>query len=275
MTQAPVLQRADTPARTPAGRSAAALALSDCRVLIGRNVRHILRNTDQTFQVIALPVMLLLLFRYLFGGAINTGDVSYANYMIAGLMAISVAFNATSTAVGMASDLRNGIVERIRTMPVLGSAVPVAHVVSAVLRNLISSAIIVGLGFVVGFRPTAGIGEWLGALGILTLFATGMSFLAVLLGVVAGTAEGAGGLAMILTFLPYASSAIVPTGSMPAGLRIFVENQPMTPVIDAVRALLIGTPVGSTAWLATAWWVAILALGATLTNRAYRRRVTR
>jgi ABC-2 type transport system permease protein len=274
MTQAPVRERAAT-TPTVTRKSRVALALSDCRVMVGRNVRHILRNPDQTFQVIALPVMLLLLFRYLFGGAIDTGDVSYANYMIAGLLVISVAFNATSTAVGMASDLQTGIVERIRTMPVLGSAVPVAHVASAVLRNLISAAILVGLGFVVGFRPTAGIGEWLGALGILVLFMVGLSFLSVLLGIVAGTAEGAGGLAMIMTFLPYASSAIVPTDSMPAGLRIFVENQPVTPVIDSVRALLLGTPAGSSIWLALAWWVAILAVGVTLANRAYRRRVGR
>ncbi len=275
MTQAPVLQRAETPADAPNPRSALALALSDCLVLIGRNVRHILRNTDQTFEVIALPVMMLMLFRFLFGGAIDTGETSYANYMIAGLLTISVAFNSTSTAIGMAGDLRTGIVERIRSMPVLGSAVLVAHVVSAVLRNLLSALIIVGLGLVVGFRPTAGFGEWLGALGILLLFTIGLSWLAVWLGIAAGSVEGAGGLSMIMVFLPYASSALVPPESMPGALRFFVENQPVTPVIDAVRALLIGTPVGSSAWLAVGWWLVILAVGAPLAARAYRRRVIR
>lgn len=275
MTQAPVLHRAVTPADATNRRSPLALALSDCIVLSGRNIRHILRNTDQTFEVIALPVMMLMLFRFLFGGAIDTGETSYANYMIAGLLTISVAFNSTSTAIGIAGDLRTGIVDRIRSMPVLGSAVLVSHVVSAVLRNLLSAVIIVGLGLVVGFRPTAGFGEWLGALGILLLFTVGLSWLAVWLGIAAGSVEGAGGLSMIMVFLPYASSALVPPESMPGALRFFVENQPVTPVIDAVRALLIGTPVGNSAWLAIGWWLVILAVAAPLAARAYRHRVIR
>ncbi|HEX6352611.1 ABC transporter permease [Actinophytocola sp.] len=256
-------------------RSAPVLALNDCLVLIGRNLRHVLRNPDQVIQVLALPVILLLLFRYLFGGAINTGDVVYVNYLIAGLLVISVAFNSTSTAVGVAADLQNGIVERFRSMPMLGQAVLIGHMVAGVLRNLLSTVILVGLGLVVGFRPTAGIGGWLGALGLLLLFMVGISWLAVLLGIVAGSVEGASGLSMIMVFLPYASSALVPADSMPAGLRFFVENQPVTPVIDAVRALLLDLPVGDSAWIALAWWLAFTALAATLAARTFRRRSSR
>lgn len=259
----------------PAAAPGPLLALSDCGVLIGRNLRHILRNTDQVIQAVALPVVLLLLFRYLFGGAINTGDVVYVNYLIAGLLVISVAFNSTSTAVGVAGDLGNGIVERFRSMPMLGEAVLVGHVVAGVLRNLLSTVILVGLGLVVGFRPTAGLGGWLAGLGLLLVFMIGISWLAVLLGLVAGSVEGASGLAMIMVFLPYASSALVPAESMPAGLRFFVENQPVTPVIDGVRALLLDAPVGNSAWVGLTWWVAIAALSAVFAARKFRRRGSR
>lgn len=268
------MTRTLSPRATISTRPAPLLALSDCMVLIGRNLRHVLRNTDQVIQAIALPAILLLLFRYLFGGAIDTGDVVYVNYLIAGLLVISVAFNSTSTAVGVAGDLRNGIVERFRSMPMLGQAVLVGHMVAGVLRNLLSTVILVGLGLVVGFRPTAGLGGWLAGLGVLLVFMVGVSVLAVLLGLVAGSVEGAAGLSMIMVFLPYASSALVPAESMPAGLRFFVENQPVTPVIDAVRALLLDMPVGGSAVVALAWWVGIGLLAGTFAARRFRTRTT-
>jgi ABC-2 type transport system permease protein len=255
--------------------SALSQGFGDCRVLIGRTLRHIIRNPEQAFQVITLPVILLLLFRYLFGYAIGTGSLSYVNYLLAGLIVISVAFNSTSTAVGVASDLQNGIVERFRSMPMLSSAVLVGHVAAAVLRNAVSMVIMIGLGFAVGFRPEAGIGGWLGALGLLLLFTTAVSSLAVLLGVVAGSVEGASGFSMILVFVPYASSALIPTESMPSVLRAVVSNQPVSPMIDAVRSLFNGLPVGNTVWLALVWWVGILVLSAPLAVRMFRRRATR
>ena len=274
MTQ--TLTRDDRPAAaTRTERSALALALGDCRVLIGRSLKHLTRNPEQTFQVVALPVILMLLFRFLFGGAINTGGLSYANYLVAGLIVVSVAFNSTSTAVGVAGDLQNGIVERFRSMPMLGSAVLVGHVVAAVLRNAVSAVVLIVLGFVVGFRPGAGIADWLAFAGLLLLFTTAMSCVAMLLGIVAKTVEGASGFAMLLVFLPYASSALVPTESMPTGLRVVIENQPMTPVVDAMRAWLNGTPVGGDGWLATIWWVAILLLAAPFAVRLFRRRANR
>ncbi|OEV05596.1 ABC transporter permease [Streptomyces oceani] len=248
------------------------LALGDCAVLVRRSMRHLTRNIDQIFQTVLLPIVLLLLFRYLFGGAVQTGGPSYVNYVIAGVLVLSVTFSASATAVGVTNDLQEGIVERFRTMPMFSSAMLVGHVVSAVLRNGVSTALVIGVGWLVGFRPSAGPGEWLAALGILLLFTTAISWLATLLGILARSVEGANGLAMIVVFLPYASSALVPSETMPSVLRAFVEHQPVTPVVDAVRGLLVGTPHGDSAWSALAWWVPALVLTAALTIRHFRRR---
>jgi ABC-2 type transport system permease protein len=254
---------------------ALALAAGDCAVLVRRSLRHFTRNGDELIQAVVLPIMLLLLFRYLLGGAINTGGPSYVNYVIAGVIVLSVAFNATATAVGMASDLKNGIVERFRSMPMFGASVLVGHVVSAVLRNVLSIVLIIGLGFVVGFRPNASAGEWLAAVGFLLLFMLAIAWISVLLGVVSSGIEAASGYAMILVFMPYASSALVPSETMPTVLRYYVDYQPFTPMIDTIRALLIGMPLDNSAWLALAWWIPILAAAAILSIGQYNRRTVR
>ncbi|MEU8632851.1 ABC transporter permease [Amycolatopsis sp. NPDC048633] len=260
-------QLPDTPSR-----SSFALALSDCRVLIGRNVKHIARNAEMLIQAVSLPIVLLLLFRFMFGGAINVPGMAYIDYLLPGLLAISIAFNSTSTVVGVAADLTQGLVERFRSMPMAGPAVLVGHVVSGVLRSLLSFVVMVAVGLAVGFRPGAGVLGWLGAIGLLTLFATGVFWLATLLGSIAKTVEGAGGLGMILIFIPYATSALVPTASMPSVLRVIVDNQPVTVLIDAVRGLMNGTDLGSTGWLALAWWVVITAGAAYLAIRKFHQR---
>jgi ABC-2 type transport system permease protein len=257
----------DTPSR-----SSFALALSDCRVLIGRNVKHITRNSEMLIQAVSLPIVLLLLFRFMFGGAITVPGMAYIDYLVPGLLAISIAFNSTTTVVGVAADLTQGLVERFRSMPMAGPAVLVGHVVSGVLRSLLSFAVMVAVGLVVGFRPAAGVLGWLGAIGLLTLFATGVFWLATLLGSIAKTVEGAGGLGMILVFVPYATSALVPTASMPSALRVVVDNQPVTVLIDAVRGLMNGTELGSTGWLAVAWWVVITTGAAYLAIRKFHQR---
>ncbi|SED06222.1 ABC-2 type transport system permease protein [Amycolatopsis tolypomycina] len=261
-------QLPDTPSR-----SAFALALSDCRVLIGRNVKHILRNTEMLFQAVSLPIVLLLLFRFMFGGAISTsGGLAYIDYLVPGLLAISIAFNSTTTVVGVAADLTQGLVERFRSMPMAGPAVLVGHVASGVLRSMLSFVVMVAVGLAIGFRPGGSVLGWLGAIGLLVLFASGVFWLATLLGSIAKTVEGAGGLGMILVFVPYATSALVPTASMPSVLRVVVENQPVTVLIDAVRGLMNGTDLGSTGWLATAWWVVITAGAAYLAVRKFHQR---
>ncbi|MEV6876004.1 ABC transporter permease [Amycolatopsis sp. NPDC051128] len=253
-------------------RSSFALALSDCRVLVARNVKHIARNPEMLIQAVSLPIVLLLLFRFMFGGAITVPGMAYIDYLVPGLVAVSVGFNSTTTVVGVASDLTQGLVERFRSMPMVGSAVLVGHVVAGVLRSLLSLVVMVAGGLAVGFRPAGGVLGWLGAIGLLTLFATGVFWLATLLGSIAKTVEGAGGLGMILVFVPYATSALVPTASMPSVLRVVVENQPVTVLIDAVRALMNGTAPGSDAWLALAWWAGITVLAAYFAVRKFQQR---
>jgi ABC-2 type transport system permease protein len=208
----------------------------------------------------------------MFGGAITVPGMAYIDYLVPGLLAISIAFNSTSTVVGVAADLTQGLVERFRSMPMAGPAVLVGHVVSGVLRSLLSFVVMVAVGLAVGFRPAAGVLGWLGAIGLLTLFATGVFWLATLLGSIAKTVEGAGGLGMILVFVPYATSALVPTASMPSVLRVVVDNQPVTVLIDAVRGLMNGAELGSTGWLALAWWVVITVGAASLAIRAFHQR---
>ncbi|HEY3712391.1 MAG TPA: ABC transporter permease [Amycolatopsis sp.] len=257
---------------TPDRRSPLALALSDYRVLIGRNVKHITRNPEMLIQAVSLPIVLLLLFRFMFGGAINLPGMAYVDYLVPGLVVVSIGFNSTTTVVGVAADLTNGLVERFRSMPMAGPAVLVGHVVAGVLRSLLSLVVMVAIGLAIGFRPGGGVLGWLGAIGLLALFASGIFWLATLLGSIAKTVEGASGLGMILVFIPYATSALVPTASMPGVLRVIVDNQPVTVLIDAVRALMNGTALGSTGWLALAWWVGITALAAFFAVRKFHQR---
>ncbi|WP_018681333.1 ABC transporter permease [Actinokineospora enzanensis] len=260
-----------TPPPAPQG-SVLGQTLSDMRVLIGRNVKHIARNPEMLFQAVSLPIVLLLLFRFMFGGAITVPDLPYVDYLVPGLIVIAIGFNATSTVIGVAADLTGGLVERFRSMPMAGPAVLVGHVVSGVLRAGISLVITVAIGLAVGFRPAGGLVGWLGAIGLLALFAAGVFWVAAWLGATAKTVEGAGGLGMIIVFLPYASSALVPTGSMPGVLRAVVDNQPVTVLIDAVRALVNGTGAGSDGWLALAWWSVITVAAAALAVRKFHQR---
>lgn len=272
MTQ--TLSRETEGAQIPAAPESAGLAtvLSDFRVLIGRNVKHITRNPEMLLQAVSLPIVLLLLFRFMFGPAINVPGMAYVDYLVPGLLAISIGFNSTTTVVGVAADLTQGLVERFRSMPMFGPAVLVGHVAAGMLRSLVSFVIMVAIGFAIGFRPGGSALGWLAAIGLLVLFAAGVFWLAVLLGSISKTVEGAGGLGMILVFVPYASSALVPTQAMPGVLRVIVDNQPFTVLMDAVRALMNGTPAGGAAWLALAWWGVITAAASFLAVRKFNRR---
>lgn len=267
--QAPTARPAAPARRKPS----ASLALADCKVLIDRDLKHLFRDPEQIFQAISLPIILLLLFRYLLGGAIQTSDKNYVDYVVAGLLVISMSFNATSTIVWVTSDLTNGIVERLRSMPIMAGALLVGHVVSGVLRSFISVAVMLAFGLLVGFRPHASAIDWLAAIGMLLLFVTTLSWLAVLLGLSASTPEGASGVGMILVFVPYASSALVPVGSISAPiLRAVVKNQPVTPVIDTLRGLMTDTPIGNSGWIAVLWWVGLMALAVPFSMRKFKRR---
>jgi ABC-2 type transport system permease protein len=256
-------------------RSRLSSALIDCRVLVGRDLRHLIRNPEQLISAFSVPIVLLLLFRYLLGGAIKTGGQSYINYVVAGLFVLSVGLNATATAVGTTEDLAGGIIGRFRSMPMPVSAELIAHVVSALQRSFMTIAVMVPVGLGIGFRPHAGFGAWVGALAMLLLFVIATSWLAVILGIIADTAEGASGLGIILFFLPYASSAIVPVSTMPAVVAAVARNDPYTPVVDTVRSLLTGTPIGNSWWLGIVWWLGILAVAAPTAVILFRRRAAR
>lgn len=259
-----------------AKRSRLYWALSDARVLIWRSVAHIVKNFDQLLSTVFMPVMFLLLFRYVFGGAIETQGTTYVNFLIAGILVQTAAFGATYTAIEVATDLQRGIIDRFRSMPMLNSAVLIGHTVADLARNTVSAIIIVLIGLAVGFRPTANVWEWLLVLGIILLFTYALSWLMAIVGLLARSIEAVQWMTFVLIFpITFASSAFVPTEGMPTVLRVFAENQPVTQVIDSIRALLVGTPMGNEGWLAVLWSLAILAVAIPVAGYLFRRHSTR
>jgi ABC-2 type transport system permease protein len=248
-------------------------AFSDSMVLIKRSMLHIIKNMDQLLSVAFMPIMFLLLFRYVFGGAIDTGGTTYVNFLIAGILVQTAAFGATYTAIGVATDLQRGIIDRFRSLPMFNSAVLIGHTVSDLVRNTISAIIMVLVGLLVGFRPEASALDWLLVFAILMLFTFAFSWLSAILGLLAKTIEGVQWLTFVLVFpLTFASSAFAPTESMPGWLQAFVNNQPVTHVIDAIRALLVGEPIGNAGWLAIVWCVGIIIVSIPLASYIFRRR---
>jgi ABC-2 type transport system permease protein len=236
-------------------------ALMDSWVLIKRSLSHIFKNTDQVLGLTIQPVMFMLLFRYVFGGAINTGGVSYVNFLVAGILVQTVAFGSLTTSLSVATDLQRGLIDRLKSMPIFSLAVVNGHIVADLLRNLIQSSIIILVGLLVGFRPEASFLDWIQIAGIILLFTFAMSWIAAIMGLLAKTIEAVQWMGFFLVFpLTFASAAFAPTEGMAKGLRIFAENQPVTHVIEAIRALMIGTPIGNHGWLAAAWCIGIILL---------------
>lgn len=256
----------------PDKRSALYWAVNDTRVLIGRHVHHLTRSPDQLVTAIMLPAVMLLMFRFMFGGAIDVGSTTYVNFLMAGILVISVTMISVSTTLAVQSDMQEGVVDRFRAIAMLDSAVITGHIVAAVIRGIIALAVMVGLGFAVGFRPSATFVDWVLAVGMLLLFAFSLAWVSAVLGLVAKSVEGASGLGLILMFSPYASTAFVQSDTLPGGLRAFVEHQPVTQVVDTVRALLLDQPVASSGWPALIWWTAILCVAYPLATRLYRKR---
>jgi ABC-2 type transport system permease protein len=260
----------------PLKRSKAYWAILDSWILIKRSLMHITRNMDQLLGVAFQPIMFTLLFRYVFGGAINTGGTSYVNFLMAGILVQTAAFGATFTAIGVATDLKRGIIDRFKSLPMRSSAVLVGHTVGDLVRNTISSVIMILVGLAVGFRPTATWSEWLLVFGILLLFTFAFSWLSAMVGLLAKSVEAVQWVSFVFIFpLTFASSAFVPTDSMPTWLRLFAENQPVTHVINAIRALIVGTPIGNHGWWAAAWSVGILAISVPLSARLFRRHASK
>jgi ABC-2 type transport system permease protein len=235
-------------------------AASDSLTLIGRNVRHTMRSIDALTTAVALPVMILLLFTYVFGGAIEAPG-RYLDYVVPGIILLAAGFGSAGTAVAVCEDMTTGVVDRFRSLPIAASSVLTGHVVASVLRNLVSTGLVVAVALLIGFHPHADVGEWLAVAGLLLVFMTAISWVAACVGLVASNAEAAGAFSFVVMFLPYVSSAFVPTSTMPAGLRWVAEHQPVTPVVDAVRELTMGAPAGADALAGLAWWVAVAVAG--------------
>ncbi len=246
-------------------------ALSDTSVLLGRSMRHITRSLDTIITTAVMPIAFLLLFTYVFGGAIDTGSESYVNYLLPGILLITVASGVAYTAYRLFLDMQGGIFERFQSMPIARSAVLWAHVLTSVLANLISVVIVVGVALIMGFRSGAGIGAWLAVAGIVALFTFALTWIAVIPGLTAKSVDGASAFSYPLIFLPFISSAFVPTDTMPGPVRWFAENQPVTSIVNAIRALLSEQPVGTDIWVALAWMLGILVVawvGATVIYRS-------
>ncbi|MFC7450919.1 ABC transporter permease [Rhodococcus daqingensis] len=247
---------------------------ADSLAMLRRSLKHLLRSPDSMIMAVALPIMLMLLFVYVFGGAIETGT-AYINYVVPGIILLCAAFGASTTAVGVSSDMTEGIVDRFRTLPIAQSSFLTGHVLASVVRNLLTTAIVFAVALLMGFRPTGDPMKWLGVIGMIAAFVFALSYLSTALGLLAKNPEAASGFTFVIMFLPYVSSAFVPAETMPSWLRWFAENQPVTPIIETVRGLLMGTPIGTSAWLAVAWCAAIAAVGFVWSGILYRNRVTR
>jgi len=248
--------------------------LGDTAVLLGRSLRHIIRSVDTVITTTVMPIAFLLLFVYVFGGAIETGSDSYVNYLLPGILLITIASGIAYTAYRLFLDLQGGIFERFQSMPIARSAVLWAHVLTSLVANLVSLAVVVGVALLMGFRTGANVLGLLAVLGILVLFTLALTWIAVLPGLTAKSVDGASAFSYPLIFLPFISSAFVPTESMPDPVRAFAEHQPVTSIVNAIRDLFAGQPVGTDIWTALAWCVGVLVVAYVFATITYRRRIS-
>lgn len=249
--------------------------VTDTAVLTGRSLRHVTRSLDTIITTAIMPVAMMLLFVYVFGGAINTGSTQpYVNYLLPGILLITVASGVSYTAYRLFMDLQSGIFDRFGSMPIARSSALWAHVLTSLVANLISLVLVIVAAVAMGFRSGAGALAWLAVTGILVLFTLALTWIAVIPGLSAKTVDGVGAFSYPLIILPFISSAFVPTQTMPGPVRWFAENQPVTSIVDSIRALLAGAPVGSQLWVALAWCVGILVVAHAFAMASYRRRVT-
>lgn len=245
---------------------------TDTTVLLGRSLRHISRSFDTIVTTTIMPVALLLLFVYVFGGAINVGSGSYVNYLLPGILLITVASGISYTAFRLFLDTRSGIFERFLSMPIARPSVLWAHVLTSLVANLISLVVVVLVSLVMGFRTEAGVLAWLAVAGILILFTLALTWIAVIPGLTATSVDGASAFSYPLIFLPFISSAFVPTDTMPGPVRAFAEHQPVTAIVNAIRALFEAQPVGPDLWIALAWCVGMLVVAYGFAIATYRRK---
>jgi len=247
-------------------------ALADTAVLTGRTLRHVTRSVDTIVTTAVTPIAMLLLFVYVLGGAIDTGTDSYVTYLLPGILLVTIASGVAYTAFRLFSDLQSGMFERFRSMPVSRSGALWAHVLTSLVANLVSLAVVVAVGLAIGFRSGAGVLAWLAVVGILLVLTLALTWVAVIAGLTASSVEGASAFSYPLIFLPFISSAFVPTESMPGPVQWFAEHQPVTSIVDTIRALLAQQPVGTEIWVALAWCVGVLVVAYAGAMAVYRRK---
>jgi ABC-2 type transport system permease protein len=255
----------------PRDVSGPAAPLSDTLIMVGRSLRLASRNLEVLLTSLMLPAMLMVLFVYLFGGAIHTGT-TYVTYVVPGVLLLCAGYGSSLTAVSVSQDMAGGIIDRFRSLDVGGAAILAGHVVASVLRNLVSTVLVLGIALLIGFRPSAGPLEWLAAGGILVLYVLALSWFSAVIGLLAKSPEAASGFSFFVLFLPYPSSAFVPINTMPSWIQGFAQHQPVTPVTETIRGLLLGTPVGASPWLALAWCGGILVVSIALAAILFPRR---
>jgi ABC-2 type transport system permease protein len=258
------------------------LAVTDSATMLRRQLRHMQRYPSLTLLILGLPVILLLLFVYVFGGTLGAGlggvahsRAVYVNYVTPGIILLTVATAAQATAISVAMDMTEGIIARFRTMAIARSSVLTGHVLGSLIQSMLSVAVVIGIAVLIGFRPTASPAEWVAAIGVIVMISFALIWLSVALGLVSKSVETASNLPMFLILLPFLGSGFVPTGSMPAGVRWFAEYQPFTPVTETLRGLLLGTPIGNSGIIAVAWCAGIALLGYLWARRLYIRRPVR
>lgn len=246
--------------------------IQETNTLLGRSLRHILRSPDTIITTAITPIAMLLMFVYVFGGAINTGG-KYVNYLLPGILLITVASGVGYTALRLFTDISGGIFERFQSMPITRTAVLWGHVLTSLIANLISIAVVILVAVAIGFRSSAGITAWLAVLGIIVLFTLALTWLAVVAGLAAKSPDGAGAFAYPLLFLPFVSSAFVLTAGMPGPVKWFAEHQPVTSIVNTLRNLFAERPLGNDVWIALAWCVGLLVVAWGLAAHTYRRKL--
>ena len=249
---------------------------SNTGVLTGRLIKHIMRSPDTIITVALMPIAMMLMFVYVFGGAVKMSmgaDVNYINYQLPGILLMAIASGVAYTAFRLFMDMQKGLFSRFNSMPISRSSLLWSHVLTSLVSNMFTIAIIILVAFIMGFRSSAGILNWLAAAGILTLYTLALTWIAVIPGLTAKSMEGASSFSYLLLFLPFLSSAFVPTETMPKVVRVFAENQPVTSIVETIRALLNSEPVGNDIWITLTWCVGIMVVAYLFTMKAYRSRI--
>ncbi len=237
-------------------------------------MRHIFRSMDTIITVTIMPIAFMLLFVYVFGGAIQSSTHNYVNYLLPGILLMAVASGISYTAYRLFIDLQRGIFERLHSMPITRSTILWGHVLTSLVSNAISVVVIFLVALIMGFRSSAGLLSWLAVAGILVLFTLAMTWLAVIAGLSAKSVDGVSAFSYPFLFLPFISSAFVPTKNMPFVVRVFANNQPVNSIVKAIRSLLAGQPVGNNIWIALAWCFGILVVAYVFAKLAYKRRIS-